>query len=270
MRLLAAVVGLALAAAPAECAPRRALEVGRPAVISVPAGRSVDRRFVAPAAGVYTFSTRGEGFDPILTVVDTAGHRLAHNDDISREDRNARVVVELAAGQEVHVEIRAFEAAGTTTLSVERGGTPPRISLGRPLPPWTWESHDIDGRPVSLADYRGRVTLIDFWATWCGPCMAELPNVLATYRALHDDGLEILGISLDDNLDALRREVRTRPIPWRQVCDGRRWRSPFVSFYGIEGIPTTVLLDREGRVVGIDLRGDELARRIREVLAETE
>ena len=117
---------------------------------------------------------------------------------------------------------------------------------------------DLDGKPVSLADYRGKLVLIDFWATWCGPCIAELPNVKAVYEKYHDKGFEIIGISLDTDEAALRKFIRKNQLPWRQVFDGKRWETPLVQQYSVRGIPAQFLIDREGRVISVEARGERL------------
>ena len=117
---------------------------------------------------------------------------------------------------------------------------------------------DLDGKPVSLADYRGKLVLLDFWATWCGPCIAELPNVKAVYEKYHDKGFEIIGISLDTDEAALRKFIKENQLPWRQVFDGKRWKTPLVQQYGVRGIPAQFLIDREGRVISVEARGKRL------------
>ena len=117
---------------------------------------------------------------------------------------------------------------------------------------------DLDGKPVSLADYRGKLVLLDFWATWCGPCIVELPNVKAVYEKYHDKGFEIIGISLDTDEAALRKFIRENQLPWRQVFDGEGWKTPLVKKYGVRGIPAQFLIDREGRVISVQARGERL------------
>ena len=117
---------------------------------------------------------------------------------------------------------------------------------------------DLEGKPVSLADYRGKLVLLDFWATWCGPCIAELPNVKEVYEKYHDKGFEIIGISLDTDEAALRKFIRENQLPWRQVFDGKRWETPLVQQYGVRGIPAQFLMDREGRVISVKARGERL------------
>ena len=121
-----------------------------------------------------------------------------------------------------------------------------------------FEGKDLSGQPTSVAGYKGKIVLLDFWATWCGPCVGELPNVLATYEKHHADGFEIIGISLDQDKEKLTTFLQQRKIPWRQIFDGKGWESRLALDYGIQSIPATFLLDGAGQIIGKDLRGKAL------------
>lgn len=245
--------------------PGRSLVLDRAAAVKLPQGGAGEFVFRAPSAGVYTIETIG-ALDTLLEARGPEGAVLGADDD-GGEGNNARLVLDLRAGQEVALRVGGFEGAGgKTSLRASRGGTLARIRVGVPLEAWTGETLDLEGRPVSLADYRGKVTLVDFWATWCGPCMQELPNVLALHREFGGRGFDILGISLDNDLGTLRRSVRERGIGWRQIADGGGWQSRLAVFYGVQSIPTTVLLDREGKIIAVDLRGEALRAKVLEAL----
>ena len=117
---------------------------------------------------------------------------------------------------------------------------------------------DLDGKPISLADYRGKVVLLDFWATWCLPCLAAIPEIEAVYEKYNNKGFEIIGISLDLDKAVLRRFLTENPLPWRQIFDGKRFKGPLAQRYGIRSAPTMFLLDREGKVISVDVRSRTL------------
>lgn len=124
----------------------------------------------------------------------------------------------------------------------------------------------VDGRVVDLASLRGKVVLIDFWATWCGPCMGEIPNVVNTYNKYHDQGFEIVGISFDTNAAALQQVTHAKNMPWPQYFDGKGWQNAFGVKYGIRSIPTMWLIDQQGRLVTKNAR-QNLAGQVAKLLA---
>lgn len=113
----------------------------------------------------------------------------------------------------------------------------------------------VDGREVDLAKMRGKVVLIDFWATWCGPCVAELPNVLKAYKELHPKGFEIVGISLDSDKQKLEAFVKENGMEWPQFFDGKGWKNEISTTYDIQSIPAMWLVDQKGMVVDTSARG---------------
>ena len=117
---------------------------------------------------------------------------------------------------------------------------------------------DLDGNPISLADYRGKVVLLDFWAVWCGPCIGEIPNVKAVYEKYHDKGFEVIGVSFDENEARLREFIQTKELPWRQILDSIGFKGVFAKQYGVRGIPAPFLIDREGKVISVKARNNLL------------
>jgi peroxiredoxin len=131
-----------------------------------------------------------------------------------------------------------------------------------------FEVKDLEDKPLSIAGYKGKVVLIDFWATWCGPCVGELPNVLKTYEKHHPKGLEIIGISLDKERERLTKFIDDKKVPWRQYFDGLGWGNKLAAKYGVNSIPATYLLDGEGRIIAKDLRGDALEEAVAKALTK--
>jgi thiol-disulfide isomerase/thioredoxin len=114
----------------------------------------------------------------------------------------------------------------------------------------------LDGKKISLADMKGKVILIDFWATWCGPCVGEMPNVKKTYDKFHADGFEILGVSLDESKDDLLRFLKKYEITWPQYFDGKHWNNDISFRFGIDSIPAEWLIDKKGILRYTNVRGN--------------
>ena len=125
---------------------------------------------------------------------------------------------------------------------------------------------DINGKEVSLSSYRGKITLLDFWASWCGPCRMENPAVVKAYKAYHDKGFDIYAVSLDASKAAWKAAVAKDSLAWTQVSDLKGWKSPAAVTYGIQAIPSNVLIDRNGIIIAKNLRGEELEKKLGELL----
>lgn len=118
----------------------------------------------------------------------------------------------------------------------------------------------LDGSKFNWDSYRGKVVLVDYWATWCGPCIAELPNVIKLHEAYKDKGFAVVGISIDRDVEALERFVAKRKLPWPTIFERDVKHQPMADYYGVMAIPLPILVDKEGRVISMNARGQELAR----------
>jgi len=169
-------------------------------------------------------------------------------------------------------DVKAFDSAyngldQTVKQSVvgrkiaEMLATDKKTDVGQVAPDFTLA--DVNGNPLKLSDYaKGHVVLLDFWASWCGPCRGENPNVVKAYQAFHDKGFTVLGVSLDEKKEAWVKAIGDDHLNWGQVSDLKGWSSDVASLYGIRGIPMNYLLDKEGKIVAKGLRGDALDKEL--------
>ena len=163
---------------------------------------------------------------------------------------------------EIHQKLGNTELAKEYQLKAE----PMLAMIGQPVPDFT--ATDLDGNPISLQDYRGKVVLLDFWAVWCGPCIAEMPNVKRVYNSYKDEGFDIIGISLDTDEARLRNYLKENDIPWRQIFSGKGWQSPVSQQYDIRAIPAPWLIARDGTLISNRARGDALEQLVADAVKE--
>jgi peroxiredoxin len=141
-----------------------------------------------------------------------------------------------------------------------------KIQPGQPAPDFTM--NDTTGKPVSLSSLKGQVVLVDFWASWCGPCRAENPNVVAAYKKFSSKGFTILGVSLDTDKEKWLQAIAKDGLVWQHVSDLIGWDNAAAKQYGVMSIPANFLLDKEGKILATGLRGEDLEKKLEEVLAK--
>jgi peroxiredoxin/outer membrane lipoprotein-sorting protein len=160
-------------------------------------------------------------------------------------------------------------ATKTTTEELESSQPKPydeRLKVGAaPLP---FSGTDLNGKTINLEQYKGKVVLVDFWATWCGPCIGELPTVTKAYNQYKDKGFDIIGVSLDeaDDKAKLTKFVAENKMPWPQIYDGKGWEAGLAKAYGVRAIPFTLLIGRDGKIAAVNPRGNALAPAIEAAL----
>ena len=175
-------------------------------------------------------------FEPNMTKIETLYNGL----DKSIKDSKA--------GKSIVKNIKEFK-------TVKEGRRAPEFAAPNP-----------EGKKVTLKESLGKVTIVDFWASWCGPCRKENPNMVALYNEFHDKGLNIIGVSLDDEADKWKEAIAKDKLAWTQVSNLKKWKDPIAIQYGVESIPKTYVLNSFGVVVAKDLSGEALKAKIIELL----
>lgn len=142
-----------------------------------------------------------------------------------------------------------------------------KLPVGSAAPEITQASPS--GQMISLSSLRGKVVLIDFWASWCGPCRQENPRIVALHQKYKSAGFTVFGVSLDDNADAWKQAIVADGLNWTQVSDLKKWKNEAAKAYGVSAIPFSVLIDRNGNIIAKGIHGPELEEKIKEALAKT-
>lgn len=154
-----------------------------------------------------------------------------------------------------HAMVQQAEMMVSRTEAIKVGSEAPELIL--PMP---------NNKDLALSSLRGKVVLVDFWASWCGPCRKEMPNVKRAYEKYKNKGFEILGVSLDKDRTAWLDAISSEGMTWPQVSDLKFWQSEACQIYAVQSIPYTVLIDKEGKIIATNLRGAELDKKLSEVL----
>lgn len=135
---------------------------------------------------------------------------------------------------------------------------------GNEAPDFT--QNDINGKPMKLSDLRGQIVLLDFWASWCGPCRKENPNVVANYHKYKDKGFTVMGVSLDNKKEPWLGAIERDGLEWpNHVSDLKGWSNEVAKMYGVHSIPFSILLDKEGKIIGTNLRGEGLSYQLEQI-----
>ena len=151
--------------------------------------------------------------------------------------------------------VKDYSTLMTELNKLPPGSSCPEISLNTP-----------DNKSISLSSLRGKVVLIDFWASWCAPCRRENPNIVQLYNRFRGNDFEIFGVSLDDNVAAWKNAIEKDGITWLQASDLKKWESQVAKDFHVEAIPYNILVDREGKIIAKGLHIEELIIKITEAL----
>lgn len=159
-----------------------------------------------------------------------------------------------------------FKAGENIQRVIKRLENLENVAVGKKFVDFTLK--DTQGNEVSLSDYagKGNYVLVDFWAAWCGPCRQEMPNVVEAYSKYKAKGFEVVGVSLDQEHDRWTQGIKDLNMTWPQMSDLQYWESPIVDLYAINGIPHTILLDKDGTIIEKNLRGEALDAKLAELM----
>lgn len=165
-------------------------------------------------------------------------------------------------------KVKAGKELGEFIENSKKAEEPAKVAVQVGVAAPDFSAATPEGKQLSLKESLGKVTIIDFWASWCKPCRLENPNVVALYNELHSKGLNIIGVSLDKDGAKWKEAIAADKLTWNHVSNLKFWDEPIAKQYGVESIPATFILDASGKVVAKDLRGAELKAKVAELLAK--
>ncbi len=209
----------------------------------------------------------------VVTAIDTSLNRIPENSKARKFAMGGILTALQSKNHPAYVVyadrfVKQYEGTNTIGLANIKAGAekaksflPGAVAPGFKLP-------TPEGEEVSLEEYKGKVTLIDFWASWCGPCRKENPNVVKMYNKYKAKGFEIIGVSLDRKKDAWVKAIAKDGLTWQHVSDLKGWKNVVAQAYSVSSIPHTVLVDREGKIIARNLRGPMLEAKLEEIFSK--
>lgn len=161
-------------------------------------------------------------------------------------------------------ELKLIDTRAADSFGSELSGSA-RVGMEAPI----FQANDVNGSLIDLSKYKGSIVILDFWATWCDPCITEFSKVKSMYQKFKDRGVQFIGVSLDDDIEDLRGFIKQEQVEWPQIFDGKRWKGAVPSLYRVQIIPTMVVLDRESKIRYIGSDTENITRVVTTLLSES-